>query len=159
MKTSILLSLLLIYITGCQNNSKSQTFAENNTPQPTIIKNHSLKGSWELVSWYNYQDNKIVDTFLIDNHHRQIKMYTDTRVMWSKQVPTDSTEWYGFGAYTVTDGSLTETLEYGSASMNEIIKSKEAFSYELILDENKYSQIELDSAGNRLYSENYKRID
>ena len=54
---------------------------------------------------------------------------------------------------------FSEVLEYGSASMSNIIESKKEFKYELKLGKDKFSQIELDDEGNRIYSENYKRVE
>lgn len=119
----------------------------------------SLEGTWELVGYYNYMDNKVTDSFKVSDGYRQIKMYTPTKVMWSRDVPKDSMEWYGYGEYKVTDSHLTEVLEYGSESMSNIIDEKGVFHFELKARKNSYSQIELDEEGNRVYSENYKRIE
>ncbi len=79
--------------------------------------------------------------------------------MWSKHVPTDSTEWFGYGSYNLNDNTLTEVLDYGSEMMSKIIQEKKEFIYEIDLTENTFSQIEIDEDGNRIYSENYKRIE
>ncbi|MCB0446476.1 MAG: hypothetical protein KDD03_03010, partial [Gelidibacter sp.] len=91
--------------------------------------------------------------------YRQVKMYTPTKVMWSKHVPTDSTEWFGYGSYSVKGNYLTEILDYGSEMMSKIIQERKEFVYELNLNTNRFSQIEIDEQGNRIYSENYKRIE
>ncbi len=79
--------------------------------------------------------------------------------MWSKQVPTDSTEWFGYGNYKVEDNRLTEVLDYGSKMMTQIIQERKEFVYELDLQNESFSQIEIDDQGNRIYSENYRRIE
>jgi hypothetical protein len=43
--------------------------------------------------------------------------------------------------------------------MRDIISERKAFIYELELSNKRYSQIELDEEGNRIYSENYLRIE
>lgn len=112
-----------------------------------------------MTSYYNYVDNKITDSFQTNKGFRQVKMYTDNKVMWSKNVPADSTEWFGYGSYNNNASELNETLEYGSEMMRRIIEEKKEFNFELVLEKNKFSQIEIDDDGNRLYSENYVRIE
>lgn len=118
----------------------------------------TLEGTWQQVDQYVYDGEKVVDTIDRTKGYRQIKMFYDGKVMWSRFVPQDSVEWFGYGLYTTTDSTLTETLEYGSASMMKIIDSLRVFKMKLILKENWYSQIHLDGNGNPLFSENYKRI-
>ncbi|PCJ96576.1 MAG: hypothetical protein COA50_07015 [Flavobacteriaceae bacterium] len=127
------------------------------SPKPHDKK--SLEGTWRLVSHYNYDENLITDTILADENHRQVKMFYNGKVMWTRYVPKDSVEWFGFGSYKTTDTSLMEILEYGSASMMGVIDTMRVFRFKLELEENTYSQINLDEEGNKFFSENYKRID
>lgn len=119
----------------------------------------SLEGTWEQVNQYTYDGEKIVDTVEPTAGYRQIKMFYNGKVMWSRFVPQDSVEWFAYGSYEATDSTLTETLEYGSASMMRVIDTARVFSFKLILKENWYSQIQTDSNGNPLFSENYRRVD
>ena len=152
MKTLLISIFLMLTLWSC-NKSKDENLKVENMSKPT------LEGTWELVGYYNYLDNEIIDSFKVTNGYRQVKMYTSSKVMWSKDVPTDSTEWFGFGHYKATDSSLTETLDYGSNMMRQIIDERKAFNYELEISNKRYSQIELDEQGNRIYSENYLRIE
>ena len=43
--------------------------------------------------------------------------------------------------------------------MNEVIEEKQEFNFKLELSENRFEQIEIDEDGNKIYSENYKRIE
>lgn len=136
----------------------------NNTPKNVEVNNITenkltLEGTWEMMGYYNYKDNVVTDSFNRNAGYRQVKMYTPTKVMWSKKVPTDSTEWFGYGSYKFSDTSLTEVLDYGSNMMNQVIKEQMEFKYELLLEKDKFTQIELDDEGNRIYSENYIRIE
>lgn len=151
----LLFFMSLITLSTC-NEGKSVDSKISEAPQDHALK---LNGTWEMVGYYNYVNNKITDSFQPNKGHRQVKMYTDQKVMWSKNVPSDSTEWFGYGNYKTDDNELTETLEYGSEMMRTIIEEKQEFKYELHLEKNKFSQIEVDDDGNRLYSENYKRIE
>tara|TARA_B100000949_G_C13840415_1_gene268397 strand:- start:4 stop:447 length:444 start_codon:yes stop_codon:yes gene_type:complete len=119
----------------------------------------TLKGTWELDSFYYYDNNEISDTIPTTEGYRQIKIFTDDRVMWTRFVPMDSVEWFGYGHYMAIDSQLIETLEYGSASMMKIIDTMRVFTFELTLDDDRYSQITLDEEGNRFSAENYKRIE
>jgi hypothetical protein len=86
-------------------------------------------------------------------------MFYNGKVMWTRYVPKDSIEWFGYGSYTATDSTLTEKLEYMSASMRKIANENMEWKLELILDKDTYSQIFVDEDGNRINSENYKRLD
>ena len=86
-------------------------------------------------------------------------MYTDSKVMWCKLLKTDSIEFFGYGSYNYDDGKLTEVLDFGSAFMNEVIKENQKFNFALELSENRFEQIELDEDGNKIYSENYERVE
>jgi hypothetical protein len=120
----------------------------------------TINGTWELVSHYIYDGTNITDTILEkDNGGRQIKMYNNSKVMWTRIVPAISAEWFGYGSYSTTENRLYETLEYGSSTMMEMMDSIEVFEFELLLNDNSFSQITLDSEGYRVHSENYIRID
>ena len=131
---------------------------EPSTTATTQTEN-SIKGTWELDSFYYYDNNEVSDTLPTTEGYRQIKIFTDNRVMWTRFVPMDSVEWFGYGHYAALDDQLIETLEYGSASMMQIIDTMRVFTFELQLQEDSYSQITLDENGDRFSAENYKRIE
>lgn len=147
--------VIIFTLNGC-NEQKDQDLKLGSDAEETALK---LNGTWEMIGYYNFVDNKITDSFQTNEGFRQVKMYTDDKVMWSKNVPTDSSEWFGYGNYNNSQTELNETLEYGSEMMRKIIEEKKEFKYELMLEKNKFSQIEIDDQGNRIYSENYKRIE
>ncbi|MDC6365139.1 MULTISPECIES: hypothetical protein [Flavobacteriaceae] len=147
-KTFGLVLLLLILISATEFES----------PKP--INMHSIEGTWELQGFYNYDDGiNISDTVPKADGYRQVKMFYNGKVMWSRYAPQDSLEWFGYGKYRITTDSLVETLEYGSASMMSALDTLRVFTFELQLNGNTYSQISFDEEGNRTFSENYKRID
>ena len=154
----LIFSMILLLAFSCKNEPK-------NDIEPTVIEteskvnNNGLKGTWELIGFYNYKDNKVVDSFKTSDNSRQLKMYTDTKVMWSKHKPADSSEWFGYGTYSYKEDMLTEILDFGSAVMDEVIAEKKEFKFELQLQPNHFQQIELDEDGNRIYSENYVRLE
>ncbi|MCL6272902.1 hypothetical protein M3P19_02725 [Muricauda sp. 2012CJ35-5] len=121
---------------------------------------HSIEGTWELQSFYNYDDGvNISDTVPTSDGYRQVKMYYNGKIMWSRHAPKDSLDWFGYGTYKITADSLIERLEYGSAPMMSALDTLRVFRFELELTEDTYSQISYDEEGNRTFSENYKRID
>lgn len=148
--------VLLVY--SCKEQTKSNI---ETTDAKTELnrKKLSLKGTWELVGFYNYKDNKVVDSFIASDKSRQLKMYTDTKVMWAKHKPADSSEWFGYGTYNFGDNTLTEVLDFGSTVMDQVIAEKKQFKFELQLQPNAFQQIALDEDGNRVYSENYTRVE
>ncbi|WP_422348419.1 hypothetical protein [Flagellimonas sp.] len=121
---------------------------------------HSIEGTWELQSFYNYDDGvNISDTIPTADGYRQVKMYYNGKVMWSRYAPQDSLEWFGYGTYRITADSLIETLEYASSPMMRAMDTLRVFNFELNLTNDTYSQISFDEEGQRTFSENYKRID
>lgn len=117
-----------------------------------------IQGTWELIHQFTYDGTAVTDTIFPTDGYRQIKMFYDGKVMWTRFVPKDSVEWFGYGNYIATDSSLVETLEYGSASMMRIVDTMRVFSFKLILQDQYYSQITLDNEGKPIFSENYKRL-
>ncbi len=154
MKSPLITFCVIVLLLSCKNGKENDA---NSTTDPSDSK--TLEGAWELVSFYNYIDNKVVDSFDTQEGYRQVKLYTATKVMWSKDVPSDTTEWFGYGTYSADDRRLTEILDYGSEMMSKIIQERKEFVYELDLKNNSFSQIEIDEYGNRIYSENYIRIE
>jgi len=157
MKNSFyLIAFVLVFFTSCNKSvEKSIEISVDESAKEVPL----LKGVWELVSYYNYDENGVSDTIKSTKGNRQIKIYTDTKVNWSRYRESDSLDWFGYGNYSNTDSSLTENLEYGSKSMNQIISEREAFEFNLVLENDKFSQIEIDEEGNILFAENYIRIE
>ncbi|MGJ8592612.1 MAG: hypothetical protein ACSHXF_08695 [Aquaticitalea sp.] len=156
MKSPLLLLCCMILLVACKNDKNYDAYPVTDPNEPSPI---TLEGAWELDGFYNYVNNKVVDSFNTREGYRQVKIYTPTKVMWSKHVPTDSTEWFGYGSYSIEENNLKETLDYGSEMMSKIIEERKEFIYELDLKNNRFSQIEIDEEGNRIYSENYRRIE
>lgn len=119
----------------------------------------SLEGVWELESQYIYDNNEILDTLYNLNGYRQVKMYSQGKVMWTRYNPTDSNEWYGYGSYDIVNGVLEERLEYASNAMMKIVDTVQVFRFQLLLGKDKYSQVTLDNEGNKYNSENYIRLE
>lgn len=155
MKLYSYLLITLLLCSSCENKKEVIEQPENTTENTSL----SLEGTWELIGYYNYQGNEVVNVFEANDDVHQVKMYTKGHFMWTKKVPKDSTEWHGFGTYIQTDSTLTETVKYGSAAMQNLTAVSDQFFYLLELEKNSYSQIVTDDEGHRIYSENYKRID
>ena len=156
MKPLVIKLFAIVLFVSCQDNEEKNAYPITESDK---ISSNTLEGAWELVSFYNYVDNKVTDSFNTQEGYRQVKIYTSSKVMWSKHVPSDSTEWFGYGSYDIDEEKLKETLDYGSEMMSKIIQERKEFVYELDLNQNTFSQIELDEDGNRIYSENYRRIE
>ncbi|WP_142786440.1 hypothetical protein [Changchengzhania lutea] len=154
MKTLFSCLLAAILLISCKNDKTPET-----SESAVIDKKPSLEGVWQMVGYYNYMDNKITDSFMSSDTYKQIKIYTPTKVMWSRLNKQDSTDWFGYGNYKITDSTLRETIVYGSNSMNKAIEKNNEFKFELVVNENTFNQIELDENGDRILSENYIRIE
>lgn len=153
----LIIGLLFVISYACKDNTENKM--DTSIAEAVSLDQPKLKGTWELIGFYNYQDNVVVDSFSNNTISRQIKMYSDTKVMWCKLRPTDSTEFFGFGSYSYQDGILKENLDFGSTFMNDVIAENKEFSFQLQLSPNHFEQIELDEDGDRIYSENYVRIE
>ena len=154
MKHFLAIFLLASCFMSCEQNKKEQTEELTSVNEQQL----SLDGVWELESYYNFIDNKPSDTVNANPENIQVKMYRENKVMWSRLVPRDSAEFFGYGTYKITDSTLTETLLYGSAAMMKKIDSMRTFDFELIIADDNFSQIQIGPEGDRIYSENYKRI-
>ena len=154
MKKLLFLSgLLVIALMSCNDTSSESSAdyaAEDSGP--------TIEGVWELVSYYNYDDDGGIDTIKASATNKQIKMYSRSKIMWSRYNATDSLDWFGFGDYTTTDSSLTEVLDFGSKSMLRVIEEEAEFNFDLVITDSTFSQITIDEDGNPFFAENYKRI-
>ena len=104
---------------------------ENVEKEGKIVKNvekQSLDGVWELISFYNYEGNKIKDTIINNENNRQVKIFKDGKVMWSRRAPANKIDYFGYGSYEITDSTLTEYLEYGSIAMLKVIDTMHIFN-------------------------------
>jgi hypothetical protein len=155
MKSLVTFIILSVLLFSC----KEQTEIIKDIAEVETEEKASLEGAWEMIGLYNYKNNLVVDSFKTRGGNRQVKMYTKSSVMWSKLVHADSTEYFAFGAYTLNDSILKETLDYGSRTMNLVIGERQDYMYKIVLEKDKFSQIEIDDDGNRIYSENYRRLD
>ncbi len=142
---------LCIFFISCKKENGENTTKNN---QKLI-----LEGALELVSYYNYTDNKVSDTIYRSDDFKQIKMYTESKVMWSRSVPNDSLEWFGYGSYEFSDSTLFEALDYGSKTMNLIVNSRTEFEFQLFLEKDRFTQIEINEDGSPIYAENFVRIE
>ncbi|MEN8788199.1 MAG: hypothetical protein ABF293_04080 [Flavobacteriaceae bacterium] len=120
---------------------------------------HTMEGTWELQSFYSFDDQVVSDTVKLPEGYRQIKMYYDGKIMWSRTDPNDTIGRFGYGSYKITDEELIETIEFGDYQMMQALDTLREFTFELVLKDHAYSQISIDEDGNRTFSENYKRID
>jgi len=148
-----ILVITLLCLSCKQENNVTNTQAE-----VEVEANLDLDGVWELVSFYNYRDNIIVDTIIANPENPQIKIFLDSKVMWSRKEPKGKLEYFGYGSYEVTDSTLVETLEFGSKEMLRVIDSSRIFSFELLKGNGTFSQIDIGPEGDRIFSENYTRI-
>lgn len=126
------------------------------TSEPPAM--HSIEGTWELEHFYFYENDEVSDTVELAEGYRQVKMYYNGNIMWSRTT-SDSVGRFGYGTYSISENELVEVIEYGDIDMMRALDTLTQFTFELMLKDQTYSQISLDENGNRTFSENYKRID
>lgn len=146
--------ILLIVFANCNTNNKTTD------TQVTVEKTeeYPLQGVWEIHSYVNYRGDT-TDTIWPSNERKQRKMFSKSKVMWSKLRTFDSLDWFGVGDYTLKDGIFTEELDYGSKPVNKIIETSNKWTFNAVVTEDSFSQITVDSSGNYIYAENYIRVD
>lgn len=142
-----LVLLMLLLVSAASTNSINDNYM------------HTIQGTWELESFYNYDGQQVIDTVPTADGYRQVKMYYNGKIMWTRYVPVDKIGRFGYGTYKITDDRLMETLEYGDNEMIQAMDTMRIFTFELQLTDDRFSQISLDEEGNRTFSENYVRID
>lgn len=152
----IVLICMLSFIFSCNNVKEEKAELVINKPKTEVL---SLKGTWERTSYYNYVDGKVKDTFKTSQDNRHIKVFTDTKVMWCRFIQSDSSDWFGYGNYSVKDDKLTEVLDYGSKTMSIHIANDNAFVFDLDLKKDTFSQVRVDDDGSPIFAENYLRIE
>ena len=156
--TVLIISMALLSVVSCKDQP-NQEFDSSASKNQQLEHSNQLKGTWELTGFYNYIDDEVVDSFEVNPDFRQLKMFTNTRVMWCKHRAADSTEWFGYGTYNFDGDHLTEVLDFGSSIMDKVIEEKKQFVFEIDLYPNRFQQIEIDENGHRIYSENYVRVE
>ena len=156
---SVLCGLLVavIILSGC--SPKENDTADMVIDEPTIEVRGPLEGAWRMRSRITYEKGMPVDTVNISEIFTQVKMYVDGSVMWSQMTPKDSAKWYGYGTYMVQDGSLIELMEYGSDQFMEFLQTQNRFEFELIIEDDSYTQLGRDSLGLIANSEIYRRVN
>lgn len=150
----ILLFICIAFIFSCKKDSNNEN---NESPNNSEIA--SLQGAWELVSYYNYRENGEIDTISSSKDNHQIKIYSDSKVMWGRERSSDTLDWFGYGNYSIKNDSLIEVLDFGSKAMNNIIKNNREFVFKIVIGEDTFSQIQMDSLGTLIYAENYVRLE
>ena len=118
-----------------------------------------IEGAWRMKSRVTYENGIPVDTAKMGDRYAQVKMYVDGSVMWSQMTPEDSAKWYGYGTYMVLDGELIELMEYGSDEFMKFLQTQNKFDFELTIDENSYTQIDIDSLNQAVSAEFYVRVN
>lgn len=139
--------LLLVFVSATSPNST--------TPTPM----HSLQGTWELKSFYNYDGQNISDTIPVSEGYRQVKMYSRDRVIWARIDPRAPIGRFGYGTYEITPTELIEHIEFGDAEFMKALDTMRVFRFRLELKDNSFSQITVDENDMPTFSENYERVE
>ena len=145
MKHLIIYIWLSLVFISCENS-------KTNTTEKTEA---SIKGVWELTTKYFYENDIITDSVIVTSKNRHVKVFTVSKYMWTN-MPTDSIDWHAYGTYDFDGKKLVEHKEYSSLSMSTHSGSA---TCEIIIGDNSYTQIFIDSIKAPYYAEKYKRIE
>ena len=154
-----LLALLFIFSSCSAPAGQDEDTQETATATVSEAELPTLDGTWEMEYYRFYRNNEVTDTVEMNEGYRQVKMYSDGHVMWSRKQPMDSTQMFGYGTYMIDGNTFSENMEFGSHYMMGILDSMRIFNWVLEIGEDYYIQTEVNEEGNRVYSETYKRID
>ncbi|MEP4533938.1 MAG: hypothetical protein ABJ004_12695 [Cyclobacteriaceae bacterium] len=144
-------------LTSFASRSQDTSWASSSAPDTLDSGQLSIEGIWELVDFDFYENEVIVSSAPLAEGYVQHKIFMDGHVMWSRQVPTEEKEWYGFGSYEIKGDTLIERLEYGSHALKSTFKTDE-HRFLIDLDEKSYRQINFKDYLNFKSSENYRRV-
>lgn len=163
MKPILITFLFLFCFSSCNSPAGEDSHETTDTTgmamQNADNESPGLEGAWEMQFYLIYQDDEITDTVTMTEGYRQVKMYYDGHVMWSRKQPRDSTQMFGYGTYLLDGDTFSENMEYGSHYMMNILDSMRIFNWVLEIGEDRYVQTEVNENGQRVYSETYRRID
>jgi hypothetical protein len=121
-KRLFLLLLLFPLCIGCNQQTDKGVINEE------IPDVDPIEGVWKLSNQYWVKDG---DTLYLDPEEipEKQKIYLEGFVIWTSEVPSDSSDWHGFGAYSLSGNTLKENM----SSEDEII-------YQIELDDTYYKQ-------------------
>jgi len=146
MKQIITAIFILLFFNAC-----------NQENGPKESNKNSLKGVWEMVRVYYYENGKLTDTIEVPEYGKHMKIFHTTKYMWSNQPKSkDSLEWFAYGNYSKKGDTLFEHKEYASKAMKGHSNTSK---WLLTIEKNRYTQIGLDNKGDLYYGEVYKRIE
>ena len=120
MKNLILSSIVLVVI-SCASNVKEAP----NMPGAYFMTSQTINDG--------KKDTKYTDL-------KQLKIYTDSFMMYTQVNPSDSVSSFGVGAYTADTGTVTEYVKY-SASDSTINSSPGAFTLNITKTPEGYTQV------------------
>ena len=142
--------LLLVALFGCQPQT-----TENTSPMEDS-GHDALTGAWKMTSLV-VMHSETGDT-LWAGTRKQYKLYVDGSVMWAYEAEPDSTEWFGYGTYTIDGDTLRETMLTGSQAFRKEMESMgNRFSHALGFSDGMYTQAE--QADTIIRREVYERVE
>ena len=107
---------------------------------PEDTSKDALTGTWSMTALL--ASKTATGDTLWYGERTQYKMYANGAVMWMAESPMDSTEWYGYGTYSIDGDSLREVMLSGSSAFRKELEERgsNAFSHGLTVSEDAYSQ-------------------
>jgi hypothetical protein len=121
-----------------------------------------LEGAWRMVSYsyYNTGDGGTPRVHLLKDSIDQVKIFHDGHFMWIRRNHHGGPEAFGFGKYDVRDGQLFESMEMNAVSIDKSqLETGSNYHFPFEVAGSGYKQFAIDMNGNKIYSEDYERID
>jgi hypothetical protein len=116
-----------------------------------------IEGVWKQTHSYVLANG---DTVFSTDKNVEHKIYLDGYVMWTQDPASDSSEWHGFGTYTIKNDTVIEKLLSMSNGMKAQRGSKDGFILKIDYDENNFKQVIRSEYRDTIYQsiEVYKRL-
>ena len=153
---SITLLGILIFI-ACNQKPNSDRKDEKSIAVLPFDNNNSLEGVWKFTVAYT---TAYGDTVYVQDDQDSHKIFYGDYFMWiAEPSKVDSTEWYAFGKYEIKNGTLLQTIIFGSEHAKMFIGSNE-YTIQIEPDLNAFDQsMEFNHNDTTfLYQEYWKRL-
>ena len=127
--------IMFMAVMACQPTSNS--CCSHSSDEPCC---DALTGSWMMTDLLVM--NSYTGDTVWNQNYDQYKMFAHGSVMWCSEMAPDSTEWFGYGTYSISGDTLTENMVLGSTEFMKFMDDSGAsFNHSVTIESNSYTQV------------------